>query len=853
MPEKEINFSSWAEVYKWVQKERTAWGHWYDYTSAISNTEVKKGMNQQRGPIIQLFARSQKISIAKTDSEKKHNIRLAINEIEKINQANPIISYSTIGKEMIDALDHDPEFAIKEFGNNFIESGRKDKVVVDKGAESKSTLSGKLNIKNKRPSLKSTPPPLALPLVMNSANSIPSFSMDKPEGEDRLSIMHDVNALAKLIAYKDLQPPLSIGLFGKWGSGKSFFMEKIQEKIDELADYKTKNKKGMFCINVVHIKFNAWHYSDTNLWASLVNKIFAELHAYFSKADDNIYSIFENLEISKNRIKEKESELLVIKDKKEKIKTDLEIIEKQKERDQYSYHISINNITDIGKNILQRDDVKEEFDKVIKGAIDPSVLKKYEDVKKHYNELTSFFGLLKKFVSLWKSSHKFKFFFVISIILIIASFCLTPFIPVIKNYINEYVTLSIASFASWWLILKPLLKSLNNYSKPLKFVMDNWDKYEEQESKKKTEEQISLQKSIDQLTLDQDGKKKELDREEYKLEKLENKIKDIKSGKYLANFIESRNLSDDYHEYLGLITTVRNDFNELSKQLIENNANTNGDAEFKIDRIVLYIDDLDRCRSEIVIQVLEAVHLILAFELFVVVVGVDPRWLSESLSNQFINLNSNDTENNKASTSDYLEKIFQIPFKLKELETSSKRELIDSLFIDDLYEPREKKMGIDFNPSEFDIDDSQLNSTSTRLSSPPRIDIKEHERMRVTKEELEFIKDLSELIGDTPRTIKRFVNIYRIIRTHEEIPKYSNKSKIDYQIISVLLILSFKNPKELTSAKESLTDTINKMLLKKIDEKSRIEIDNFPQDKIKKYVNFVSRFTFKEFNMTEQV
>lgn len=93
-----------------------------------------------------------------------------------------------------------------------------------------------------------------------------------------------------------------------------------------------------------------------------------------------------------------------------------------------------------------------------------------------------------------------------------------------------------------------------------------------------------------------------------------------------------------------MLKLLRKDLNELSKQLVENQAHTIDGAEFKIDRIVLYIDDLDRCRSEIVIQVLEAVHLILAFELFVVVAGVDPRWLSESLSNRFKNLKENETD-----------------------------------------------------------------------------------------------------------------------------------------------------------------------------------------------------------------
>ena len=53
-----------------------------------------------------------------------------------------------------------------------------------------------------------------------------------------------------------------------------------------------------------------------------------------------------------------------------------------------------------------------------------------------------------------------------------------------------------------------------------------------------------------------------------------------------------------------------------------------------VDRIILYIDDLDRCPEANVVEVLQAVHLLLAFPLFVVVVGVDSRWLLHSLQSR---------------------------------------------------------------------------------------------------------------------------------------------------------------------------------------------------------------------------
>jgi KAP family P-loop domain len=54
---------------------------------------------------------------------------------------------------------------------------------------------------------------------------IPLYTSDQAKGDDLLGITREVEALASLVAARAVSPPLSIGLFGEWGSGKSFFME----------------------------------------------------------------------------------------------------------------------------------------------------------------------------------------------------------------------------------------------------------------------------------------------------------------------------------------------------------------------------------------------------------------------------------------------------------------------------------------------------------------------------------------------------------------------------------------------------------------------------------------------------
>ena len=82
-----------------------------------------------------------------------------------------------------------------------------------------------------------------------------------------------------MIAARDTVPPLSVGLFGDWGSGKTTFMALMQARIRGLAEQARTAPGEPLVRNVMQISFNAWTYADDNLWASLVMDIFTALAA----------------------------------------------------------------------------------------------------------------------------------------------------------------------------------------------------------------------------------------------------------------------------------------------------------------------------------------------------------------------------------------------------------------------------------------------------------------------------------------------------------------------------------------------------------------------------------------------
>ena len=89
----------------------------------------------------------------------------------------------------------------------------------------------------------------------------------------------------------------------------------------------------------------------------------------------------------------------------------------------------------------------------------------------------------------------------------------------------------------------------------------------------------------------------------------------------MTDFIRQRFQSADYTSQLGVISRARKDFEQLTtllaqvRKLSEDELKSGAKQELllpRIDRIILYVDDLDRCPEEKVVDVLQAVHLLLA-------------------------------------------------------------------------------------------------------------------------------------------------------------------------------------------------------------------------------------------------
>jgi formylglycine-generating enzyme required for sulfatase activity len=99
-------------------------------------------------------------------------------------------------------------------------------------------------------------------------------------------------------------------------------------------------------------------------------------------------------------------------------------------------------------------------------------------------------------------------------------------------------------------------------------------------------------------------------------------------------------------------------------------------------RIMVFIDDLDRCLPEKAVELLESIKLFLDLEGYLFVIGVDKEVVKRGISYRYRFFDHKTDEGITCpviSPEDYLDKMIQLPLELPPIESGKKRRYIESL------------------------------------------------------------------------------------------------------------------------------------------------------------------------------
>lgn len=261
----------------------------------------------------------------------------------------------------------------------------------------------------------------------------------------------------------------------------------------------------------------------------------------------------------------------------------------------------------------------------------------------------------------------------------------------------------------------------------------------------------------------------------------------------ISELLHDATMEEQRSKHRGVIGDLHDQLRALSEALSEAKKryeSDTGDADLPtppIQRIFMFVDDLDRCEPHQVVDVLQAVHLLQATGLFVVLVAVDPRWLETSLRKHrpeaYESVDVNQSIIHRVGDPlDYLTKIFQIPFALPQDRGGNYLiELADAARArqprcgpspapthddvvrrrsEDLQEPGPAPSGALFEEEEASRGSTQDLVPTRRTPELPA------EALTVSEEVARYLNSIARYFTN-PRSAKRLINLFQTIRIHQ--------------------------------------------------------------------------------------
>ncbi|MGO7837235.1 P-loop NTPase fold protein [Rhizobium johnstonii] len=685
------------------------------------------------------------------------------------------------------------------------------------------------------------PPPLTASTDILFAE-VGNDNPDKASLNDVLGAADEARAFARVATARGVGPPLAFGVFGEWGSGKSFFMRLMQDYVEKISRKEVNEAQNgdVFHENVVQIRFNAWHYVESNLWASLVDNIFVELDRWSrarQPAGDGNFLLNEL--VTARELSLEAAERLVHQRQQQKLAADrLLAAERELQLKQQQVGITPRALWTVVKASFEKEVGAENIKKAADQLGLAELAENAEALKSTLDEVKTDAarakvlgrGLLTRLSSSWSIAALF-----VAIVAGPALFAfgydhLAAWFSWIKAYVHRWVASLIGALGTTTVVVKFLQARVRTGLSTLEGYRDQLESAIDAELKAPADVVAKAENDLARLTSEVSEAKAALATSSDRLARAAKEYESDNGRERLLRFTRDRAGSDGYSKHLGLIANVRKDFTQLSvlmaeadvrlrkdddkqfqdyklrvealildagetfltadekKRLEGLSSRTTPNAAQSFDRIILYIDDLDRCPPEQVVQVLQAVHLLLSFPLFVVVVAVDTRWVSRSLEAHYAGLLADpSTKYDGASANDYLEKIFQIPYWVRPMTREASIALLSSLSAVPRPSPGAQIAATSISATDrgpqqetpdsrkpIDVptagipemdngaeqrSDQRSASTQDPLPQPPAA-----RALTLIDAERRYMSTIAPWVGSTPRRTLRFLNIYRVIK-----------------------------------------------------------------------------------------
>jgi len=357
-------------------------------------------------------------------------------------------------------------------------------------------------------------------------------------------------------------------LFGDWGTGKTFFMDRMREEIDFVkAQAKGSPVYSKFHTRVAQITFNAWHYVDANLWASLVSHILEKLVEEIApkSSDEEVRKqLVRELQTAKELKADAEQEKKRAADEREAAEKRLSALAEERARKQVQ--LSDLRATDLWHFVAENSSLKGDIDNALQLLGLPSVLNSVEDLDAAALEARGIGGRLYALgVSLIRDGSRATLLALMGILLVLVpalAWWLSkklpgqPFVATLSSIGTGLTAVCVAISGA----LRGPLRKVNEYVGKLESARNNALDLIDQKRSERSARETTLEGEVNALKAKEASAAAQLTAADTRVREVEAKIHEIDEGRNLAKFILARSEAGDYRKHLGLISTIRQDF-----------------------------------------------------------------------------------------------------------------------------------------------------------------------------------------------------------------------------------------------------------------------------------------------------
>ena len=258
------------------------------------------------------------------------------------------------------------------------------------------------------------------------------------------------------------------------------------------------------------------------------------------------------------------------------------------------------------------------------------------------------------------------------------------------------------------------------------------------------------------------------------------------------------------------------------------------------ERLIVFIDDLDRCKQEAIITLLDALSIYFSSDCDVItILNIDINIIIEATNKKLGQKNNN-------AAARYLEKIIQLNYNLPKIAAAQYNKLLCHLLPDSTTTIETPFIKQNYIPTQRD------NITIEKVETEYKSDVSNDYpviKLELPQDIADALKDFFLLYGDliqfSPRKVKSIVNILRILNSDLN----SNNINIEPEALTaaVCLIERYPEMSQIIASKLENTNTqeINLMaVLEEIPDRKESLLSNLNINISREHYNYIRKYIF---------